>query len=259
MELEIVNENKKENIKNEELSNNTKFSKDIGEINNIEATPEKQQNFLETTLGKTINTALDIGLRWILPDIIENQVIEIKDTLLKNGLKDGINKSIESAVEFGKSALGIVTGNFDNISQIETVVQKGGIIDTISASIDKVVNYTMKKDFIPSNIGSVIKNSKNVLLNNIQTNLEKTMTNQLKSIEKVDKYITNWNTALKQKDFEKMEQAYQNLKDNLQELIPLENTLKKARELENMHLLIKNKGKDFNISTEEIELAKKLA
>ncbi len=251
MELEIENNNK---IEENPISNN-----EINEISNIIVTPEKQQNFLETTLGKTINTALDIGLRWILPDIIENQVIEIKDTLLKNGLKEGIKKSIDSAVEFGKSTLGIVTGKFDNISQIETVVQKGGIIDTISETIDSVLNYTMKKNLIPKNIGSVIKSSKNVLLDNVQTNLEKTMTNQLKAIENIDKYISKWNVALQEKNFDKMEQVYKNLKNNLEELIPLENTLKKARELENMHLLIKNKGKNFNISYEEMELAKKLA
>ena len=40
---------------------------------------EDQTNFLETTLGKAINTALDIGIRAILPDFIDEQVINIKD------------------------------------------------------------------------------------------------------------------------------------------------------------------------------------
>ena len=45
---------------------------------------------------------------------------------------------------------------------------------------------------------------------------------------------------------------------NLKELVPLENTLKNARQIENIHQLIKNNGQNFNISEEEIELVKKL-
>lgn len=227
--------------------------------NELNQTKEKQNEFLETTLGKTINGALDIGLRWVLPDLIENQVIEIKDTLLKNGLKDGIDKSIDVAIDFGKSAYGIITGEFDNISQIKTAVEKGGILDTISQSLDTVLNYTVKKEIIPNSIAKVIKNSKNTLLDNIESNLQNTMTEQVKGIENIDKYISNWNTYLKEKNFEKMESEYNKLKDQLEELIPLENTLKKARELENLHLLIKNRGGNLELSEEEKELSKKLS
>lgn len=225
-------------------------------INSI--TKENQNQFLETTLGKTINNALDIGLRLILPDIIENQIIEIKDTLLESGLKDGVQKAIDISIEFGKSALGIVTGKFDNISQIQTAVEKGGIIDNVSDSLDVVLNYTNKKGILPKNIITMIKSGKNILLDNIQNNLQKTMTNQIKGIEKIDQYIQTWNKALKEENFSKMEQSYVKLKKELENLIPLENTLKKARELENLHLLIKNKGNDLSLSEEEIGLAKKL-
>lgn len=238
-----------------ELELNNKLSN----TNELNITKEKQNEFLETTLGKTINGALDIGLRWILPDLIENQVIEIKDTLLKNGLKEGIDKSIELALDFGKSAFGIVTGKFDNISQIQTAVEKGGILDTISNSLDSVLNYTVKKNIIPRSVASVIKNSKNTLLDNIELNLQNTMTQQVKGIEKIDAAITNWNTYLKQENFEKMELEYQKVIEQLKNLVPLENTLKKARELENLHLLIKNRGGKLELLEEEKELAKKLS
>ena len=51
---------------------------------------KEQNNFLETTLGKTINTGIDIGIRALLPDYIEEQIIDLKDNLMKYGLKDGI-------------------------------------------------------------------------------------------------------------------------------------------------------------------------
>lgn len=230
----------------------------INNKNELNVAEEKQNKFLESTLGKTINGALDIGLRWILPDLIENQVIDIKDTLLENGLKEGINKSIDVAIDFGKSAYGIVTGEFDNISQIQTAVEKGGILDTISDSLDTVLNYTVKKDIIPNSIAKVIKDGKNTLLDNIGNNIQKTMTEQVEGIENIDKYISNWNTYLKEENFEKMEIEYNKLKNQLEELIPLENTLKKARELENLHLLIKNRGGNLELLEEEQELSKKL-
>lgn len=254
MNLEIENKNF-----NQIVENSIKNEKELGNLNELDITPEKQNEFIETTLGKTINGALDIGLRWILPDLIEDQVIEIKDTLLKSGLKEGINKSIETAIDFGKSAFGIVSGKFDNISQLQTAVQKGGIIDTLSDSLDSVLNYTVKKDIIPGSIARVIRSSKNTLLDNIQTNLGKTMTEQIRGIEKIDKYINNWNSYLKQEDFTGMQREYEKIKEQLKILVPIEDTLQKARELENLHKLIKNNGKNFNLSEEEKTLAEKLS
>lgn len=247
-----------EEITNQILDKKIVNKKELEKDNEVIVTSEKQNEFLETALGKTINGALDIGLRWILPDIIEDQIIDIKDALLKNGLKEGIDKSIEVGLDFGKSAYGIVTGKFDNINQIQTAVQKGGILDTISDSLDTVLNYIVKKDIIPNSVAKLIRNGKNTILDNIQTNLGKTMTEQIRGIEKIDKYITNWNHYLKEENFEGMQREYEKIREQLKVLVPLETTLQKARELQNLHKLIKNNGNDFNLSEEERELAKKL-
>ncbi|MEE0865744.1 MAG: hypothetical protein U0L98_02950 [Clostridia bacterium] len=58
------------------------------ELNNKIVNENTQKSFLETTLGKTVNTAIDIGLRAILPDFVENEIIGIKNNLLNYGLKD---------------------------------------------------------------------------------------------------------------------------------------------------------------------------
>ena len=58
------------------------------EVNNKMVNENTQKSFLETTLGKTVNTAIDIGLRAILPDFVENEIIGIKNNLLNYGLKD---------------------------------------------------------------------------------------------------------------------------------------------------------------------------
>ena len=64
---------------------------------NIEVEKE-QKNFLETTLGGIINTGLDVGIKFLLPDFIEDEVIQIKDSILKNGFKEGLNTAIDEAI-----------------------------------------------------------------------------------------------------------------------------------------------------------------
>ena len=135
------------------------------EINNRLNIENEKNNFFNNTFGKTINYAIDIGLRAILPDLIENQVIDIKNSLLNNGLKTGIDTAINSAVNFGKSTAGIFTGNFENIEQVKIAIGNGGIVDSISDVLDNVINSAYKKGYINRDIKNVIKNGKNVLLN----------------------------------------------------------------------------------------------
>ena len=225
--------------------------------NNLDIT-QKQNNFLETTIGKVINTGIDIGLRAVLPDLIENQVIDIKNTLLQNGLKEGINRIAQTAIELGRSAIGIFTGNFENISQVENAIKKGGIIDSTSGLIDGALNLAQKNNMIDNNTASLIKQGKNIILNNVEKNIEDVMTKQIKSLEKINTYSNNWKEFYEKKDFENMEKEYKKLENELNKVVPLENTIKQARYIENIHSLIKNKGEDFNLSQNELDLAKKL-
>ena len=65
--MEIKNEkNNKLNLENNILKN------------------DEQKSFLETTLGKAINSAIDIGIRALLPDFIEDQIINLKNNLINN-------------------------------------------------------------------------------------------------------------------------------------------------------------------------------
>ena len=228
------------------------------EINNNIKNELEQKNFLETTLGKTINTGIDIGIRALLPDYIEEQVIDLKDNLIKYGLKDGIKKSIDDALNVGKSAIGIVTGNFENISQVQEAIKSGGIIDNVSNLLDDVINKVYKKGLINSTVAKTIKQGKNSILNNVEKNIENTFKKQINSIEYIEKYINNWKKCFNNKDFEGMEKEYKKIKIDFNNLIPIEKTISDVRTIENLHNLIKNNGQDFNLTQEQIELAEKL-
>lgn len=233
------------------------LDKNINEINK-ESLFEKQRNFLQTDIGKAINSAVDIGLKAALPNLIEDQIIDIKNILLEQGFKDGIKEIINSSLDLGKSAIGIVTGNFENVSQIQLAVKNGGILDKTSELLDLVINLAKKKNLINNNISTLIKQGKNTIISSISNKIEETLTNQIKAVEKLEKYCENWNNSYGNKDFSEMEKAYKNIENYLNKTIPLESIINEARKIENIHNLIKNNGKDFNISNEKLELAQKL-
>ena len=229
------------------------------EINNNINLEKSNNNFLNNIFGKTINTAIDIGLRAILPDLIENQIIDIKNSLLENGLKAGINTAINSAVDFGKSAAGIVTGNFENINQVKIAIGNGGIVDNISTVLDKVINTVYQKGYINRNTKNLIKNGKNVLLNNVSNNIKSQLEEQTNAVEKLEKYLNNWKDSYNKKDFLTMEKIYNKIEEQSQKIIPLENIINETKQIKAIHNLIKNNGQNFEISEEEKRLAYNLA
>lgn len=220
---------------------------------------EKEQNkFLNSTLWKTINNGIDIGLRYLLPDIVEDEIIELKDNLINFGLKDGIKKSIDSVIETGKEAIGILSGNFENISQIQKAIKNGGILDKISDVLDSAIEIGVNKGKINYSIGKALKKGKSSILSSVERNIESTLNGQVNSAKKVEKYIENWKEFYNNRDFDGMQKEYNKIKTELKELVPIENTINNAKYIENIHNLVKNNGIRFELSEEELDLAKKL-
>lgn len=238
-----------------ELNNNENL-----QVNNNELVTEKEQNtFLESTLGKVVNSALDVGIRMVLPDFIEEGVIGIKDALMQGGLKEGIDTAINGAINLGKSVLGIFTGKFEDISQARDAVKNGGIIDGISGVLDTVIDKTNSSGLINDNVANLLSNGKDAILNSVSSNIEQEFMQQIDGAEKLAKYESNWKEYYNNQDFDGMQREYEKIKEKLNELLPIENTLKEARTIENLHNLIKNNGQNFNLTNEQLELANMLA
>ena len=227
------------------------------ELNNI-LNENSQKNFLETTLGKTINTAIDIGIRTLLPDFIEDQIINIKNNLLEYGLKDGIKKTIDDTIDLGKSAIGIVTGNFENISQMQNAIKNGGLIDGMSSLLDTVVNKINKAGLINTNIAKTIIQGKDVILNNMESNIEATFQKQYNAVENINKYMDNWKRYFDSKDFNNMEKEFKQIEKQIEKIAPIEKTINEARNIQLIHNLIKNNGQDFNLTQDQLDLVEKL-
>ena len=228
--------------------------------NNLSNSLEQKQNgFLKNILGKAINNGINIGIRYLLPNVVEDKVIELKDNLIKFGLKDGISKTVQSIIETGKSAIGIFTGNFENVNQINEAVKNGGVLDSVSELVDNIFNKLKTSGKIDNATFKVIRNGKNAILNNVEKNISVTLTNQIKSTELLGKYMSNWKQYYSNQNFYGMEKEYSKIKSELNKLVPIENTINNARNIEMIHNLIKNNGQKFDLTQTEQELVEKFS
>ena len=201
----------------------------------------KQNNFLESSLGKTISSAVDIGIRAIFPDFIE-----------------GIKTTIQDTISVGKSAIGLITGKFDNINQMQQAIKAGGLIDGISSLLDIAISNGSKNGIFNFSTANNLIKGKDILLDSVQKNIEKTFSKQLESVENLQSHIDNWKNYFEKKDFDNMQKEFELINKDLEILVPMENTINKARVVQNLHTLIKNRDQDFNLSKEEMELCEKL-
>lgn len=175
------------------------------EIANENEVGEKQNKFLESTIGKVINTGVDVAIRAILPNAIEDEVIDIKNVIITDGFKEGIKAAINAASNIGKSISGIFTGKFDTVSQAYNAIKSGGIIDSASKLVDSAVKSAQDNKLMSASTAKFLKKSKNVVRDCISSKIEENFMEQVDGVEKVGKYINNWNKYLNQKDFARHE------------------------------------------------------
>ena len=96
-------------------------------------------------------------------------------------------------------------------------------------------------------------------MDNVKDGIDNSLEEQVNSIDKINGYIDKWYKYYQEKNFTRMEYQYNKIEENLNKVMPLESILKKARTVENLHELIKNNGRNFDLTQEEKELATMLA
>ncbi len=218
----------------------------------------RQKSFLETNIGKVVDSAVDLGIRTVLPNLIEDQVIDIKNIILDQGFKEGLSEIINTGLDFGKSAVGVITGNFENVNQIQMAVKKGGIIDSISRLLDFSINLANKSNLINNDVAAVIKSGKDTIMENITLKVEGELTAQIKEIEKLEKYCQNWQEAFENKDLTEMNKIYKNIQKHEKEILPIERVINNIRKIDNIQELMKNKESVADITESEQVLAGKI-
>ena len=201
MELQINQNQTNENEINNQITNEVGNELMTGDID----VEKEQTGFFETTFGKVVNTGIDMALRAILPNILEDEVIGIKNIIFTEGLQSGLKTAVDSAINLGKSVMGIFTGKFDTVSQAYTAIKSGGIIDSTSKMIDNAVKSAKQNGLINNRAANLIKKGKNVIKDCISDGIEQNFMEQVDGAEKLGKYINNWNNYLEQGDLTRNE------------------------------------------------------
>lgn len=251
MEVEI--ENYKDNKELEKAQIENKMIEDGIDLN------LEEKNFFDSTLGKIVNTGLDMGIRAVLPGFVEDQVIEIKNIIINEGFKQGLEMSINSCKEIGKSFKGIVTGKFDTIEEIDIALKKDGLLDNISKGIDNSLKIATSAQLLDKNVSKLIKASKNVIIENVSNKIGEGLKSEIRNIEKLKEYVNKWEDAYRNKDFDKMKKAYTFVKKYSEKIIPIQDIINRSNEVENIQTLLQNNGQKFDFSEEQKELLKTLS
>ena len=207
--------------------------------------------FFGGVFKNALNFGVDLGLKALLPDLIEDQVIDIKNSILEGGFKEGVNTLVKKVNEFKNSITGIFTGNFNNIEEIHTATKQGGIIKTVSKGLSKGIDAGVKSGAIPKSIGGILKAGKTTMLNEFNSSLESQMKKEMKKFDTLNDLNKKWYDALDQRDFNKMTKYTEKISELSKDLVKFSNIIDETKKIKELHNFIKeNNSFDFMVGTD---------
>ena len=201
---------------------------------------DAQEKFVQSHLYEIFNVALDAGIKATVPSIADDALIDIKNSILENGMTDGIKEIWNNIKEYGKTAFGIVSGKFDSIEQVQMATKTGGVLDTVSKIFDFALDKAVDKGEISKSTRQSLKTKKNSIIKNIKSEISEELDNQVKYIEKINEYNMKWQECFKNEDLSGMKNANRNIQKYLEKTLPLEETLKQARKVEIIQTLVES-------------------
>ena len=212
---------------------------------------KNQNDFIGNMFKNAINFGVDLGLKSLLPDLIEDQVIDIKNSILEGGFKEGVDTLMKKVNEFKNSITGIFTGNFNNIEEIHTATKQGGIIKTVSKGLSKGIDAGVKSGAIPKSIGGILKAGKTTMLNEFSNSLESQMRKEIQKFDILNDLNKKWYDALDQRDFDKMTKYTEKISVLSKDLVKFSNIIEETKKIEELHNFIKeNNSFDFMVGTD---------
>jgi len=235
------------------INNKQKIETNLNE--NIE---QKQKSWTELELFKIIDNGLDVGIRTILPDFLEDAVIELKNMILNGGFEQTIGNTISKLVEISKENGLLVNDKFTSVEQVKNALVSANFINGIDSMLDKEIDKLNEKEIINKKSANKLKKEKDTIVEKIEDNFELSFNNQEIDVKKIENNISNWKNAFNNQDFNLMKKEYKEIKKLMKTVMPLESIIDEYKTIQNLQELIKNNGKNFDLSQEELELANKL-
>lgn len=222
---------------------------------------KKQDNILIKGIKGALNIGLNLGIKAALPNIIEDEVIKLKDSILQNGLKNGLKEGIDNVKNKFKEVMNFFGKNKDNkiknVEVINDLTKRGGEIDELSKLLSKAIDYTIKSKAINKDLGKAIKAGKSTILRNISNKLRDNMTDVLKEFKNIDELHKNWQAGLNNQDYDVMRKNYMKINKIANEVLPYKELFEKLEEMDLIQKYIEESG-NFNLDNNILDLLKKV-
>lgn len=218
---------------------------------------KEKDNFFDTDIGKIIDNSIDLAIKAVIPNIIDEQIINIKNAIIEGGFEEGIKEIKNIGNNLKESIKGIITGEFETIEQMKLAIKDGGILDFVSLCIDKGIKCLNKYTDLDYSVLNLIETSKDLLISQVAKNIEDNYMEQLEHFEKIEEYSNKWKEAYEERNIENINKYSKKIKNHRKNVIQIEEVIEKARTIENMTEIINN-TKKFELTDAEKELASKI-
>lgn len=209
---------------------------------------------ININMPKIANNALNFGLKAILPDFIEDDIIQIKDSFINEGFEKGLEEAKEKAEEVWKSVKGFFTGEFDTVGEIQKLIQKNGILDTASDLVDKITKLLLSKKIINKTTYNLIKTGKKEILNALEGELNNYYKIDTYDLESLNEQIEKWQKNYNDSDYESMEKTAKTILNILDKVDQIEAVINKARSIQKVQKYIQEKGSKEKLTKAERKL-----
>src|SRR5699024_4297722 len=155
---------------------------------------------------------------------VSNILYKGKDIILNN-----VEKNIQQT--FNKQL-----DNFNNVENHISIWEES----FNNKDFDGMEKEYSKLKKITENLATIEKK----IINNEKKNIQKKFKKKLNNFNNVEKHISIWEESFNNKDFDGMEKEYSKLKEISEDLAPIEKIISKLKEIDTLHNLIKNNGKN---------------
>ena len=209
---------------------------------------------ININMPKIANNALNFGLKAILPDFIEEDIIQIKDSFINEGFEKGLEEAKEKAEEVWKSVKGVFTGEFDTVGEIQKLIQKNGILDTASDLVDKITKLLLSKKIINKTTYNLIKTGKKEIINALEGELNNYYKVDNYDFEGLSEQIEKWQKNYNDSDYESMEKTAKTILNILDKVDQIEAMITKARNIQKVQKYIQEKGSKEKLTKAERKL-----
>lgn len=190
-----------------------------------------------------------------LIDFPDNLGETIKNGLEKIDLKEIGVSAAETALKNGMKSLGMKSSTFNSLKNIFDAVIEGDLKKGLASGLNVAISALK----IPTTAKTLLKNGKNLILDQVfEDELKTLMTKQKNTISRINKKCVQMEEAFKTNDVKTLDRVAKTLKTDLEKVMPIQDVISKGNSIINRYNLYKNKGTQ-ELTQIEKELCETLA